>query len=329
MYAVETMDLTKSFEREGGKGDRIIAVDHVSLGVKEGEFFGLLGPNGAGKTTLIKILCTLIIPDEGTAKIAGHDVTKEADKVKENIGWLHGETGGRALYWRLSARDNLRFYSYLQNIPSNIADRRIDALLDFFDLTKDADRLVKDFSTGMKVRVMLARTLLPNAPVLLMDEPTVGLDAAGAIETRKLLRGLCKELGKTIVFTTHNILEAEKLCDRIAVMNKGRIIAIDTPLKLSETTRKFRGVEVRVSGPQEDALRALESMSIVKKVVKVQAEEDHTVIQLEVIDEDDAMATIPESLKSNRVKLIGIQVALPNLEEVFMSLTGEGKVEGG
>jgi len=329
MYAVETMDLTKSFEREGGKGDRIIAVDHVSLGVKEGEFFGLLGPNGAGKTTLIKILCTLIIPDEGTAKIAGHDVTKEADKVKENIGWLHGETGGRALYWRLSARDNLRFYSYLQNIPSNIADRRIDALLDFFDLTKDADRLVKDFSTGMKVRVMLARTLLPNAPVLLMDEPTVGLDAAGAIETRKLLRGLCKELGKTIVFTTHNILEAEKLCDRIAVMNKGRIIAIDTPLKLSETTKKFRGVEVRVSGSQEEALRALESMSVVKKVVKVQAEEDHTVIQLEVIDEDDAMARIPESLKSNRVKLIGIQVALPNLEEVFMSLTGEGKVEGG
>jgi len=138
------------------------------------------------------MLCTLIIPDEGTASVAGYDVLREPDKVKENIGWLHGETGGRALYWRLSARDNLKFYAYLQNIPSEVANRRINALLEFFDLTKDADRLVKDFSTGMKMRVMLARTLLSNAPILLMDEPTVGLDATGAIETRNLLKACAR-----------------------------------------------------------------------------------------------------------------------------------------
>ncbi|MEM2089006.1 MAG: ABC transporter ATP-binding protein, partial [Thermoproteota archaeon] len=185
-HAVETENLTKYFRKDGGK-DNIVAVDHVNLSVRTGEFFGLLGPNGAGKTTLIKILCTLIIPDEGTARIAGFDVVKEAEKIRECIGWLHGETGGRALYWRLSARDNLRFYAYLQNLPPDVSRKRIDALLEFFELNKDADRLVKDFSTGMKMRVMLARTLLSNAPILLMDEPTVGLDATAAIETRQLL----------------------------------------------------------------------------------------------------------------------------------------------
>jgi ABC-2 type transport system ATP-binding protein len=329
MYAVETLGLTKQFEKEGAKAARIVAVDHVSFAVEEGEFFGLLGPNGAGKTTLIKMLCTLIIPDEGTAKVAGYDILKQPDGVKESIGWLHGETGGRALYWRLSARDNLMFYAYLQNISSDVAKKRIDALLEFFDLSKDADRLVKDFSTGMKVRVMLARTLLPNAPVLLMDEPTVGLDATGAIETRNLLRSLCKELGKTIVFTTHNIVEAERLCDRIAVMNRGKIVAVDTPLKLSERMKRFRGVEVKVSGSQEEAVKVLEGVEGVKRIVKVRPEEDHTVIQLEVKNEDEALVRIPETLRSNGIRLIGVQMALPTLEEVFIDLTGDGTVGQG
>jgi len=326
MYAVETIDLTKYFKGEGGEGGRIIAVDHVNLGVKDGEFFGLLGPNGAGKTTLIKTLCTLIIPDEGTATVAGYDIMKQPDKVKESIGWIHGETGGRALYWRLSARDNLRFYAYLQNIPSMAAEKRINALLDFFELTKDADRLVKDYSTGMKVRVMLARTFLSNAPILLVDEPTVGLDALGAIETRNLLRALCRDLGKTIVFTTHNIMEAEKLCDRIAMMSKGKIVATDTPMRLSEVSRRFRGVEVRVSGSKEEAVGLLKRMEGVKRVVKAEPEEDYTVIQLEVQDEDEAMLRIPEYLRSNGFRLMAVQVALPSLEEVFMMLTG-GEVE--
>jgi len=327
MYAVETLGLTKYFQKEGAKVAKIVAVDHVSLGIEKGEFFGLLGPNGAGKTTLIKILCTLIIPDEGTAKVAGYDVVKQPDGVKESIGWLHGETGGRALYWRLSARDNLKFYSYLQNIPSDVAKKRIDALLEFFDLSDDADRLVKDFSTGMKVRVMLARTFLPNAPILLMDEPTVGLDATGAIETRSLLRSLCKELGKTIVFTTHNIVEAEKLCDRIAVMSNGRIVAIDTPLKLSERRKRFRGVEVRISDTQDDVPRILGGIEGVTRVVRVEREEDYMVVQLEVRDEEEALAKIPELLSAKGIRLIGIQVALPTLEEVFIDLTSEKRNE--
>ncbi|MEM3957680.1 MAG: ABC transporter ATP-binding protein [Thermoproteota archaeon] len=319
--AVETVNLTKYFKGDGGK-ERIVAVNYVNLSIREGEFFGLLGPNGAGKTTLIKILCTLVIPDEGTAKVAGFDVVKDAEKVRECIGWLHGETGGRALYWRLSARDNLRFYAYLQNIPPDIARKRIDALLEFFELSKDADRLVKDFSTGMKMRVMLARTLLSNAPILLMDEPTVGLDATGAIETRRLLQALCKELRKTIVFTTHNIFEAERLCDRIAVMSKGKVIAVDTPLRLSEITRKYRGVEVRFRGSSEEAVRILEGLEFVKRIISVQPEEDYTVIRAEVKDEEQALSEIPKAFGANRLRTIGVQIALPSLEEVFLSLTG-------
>jgi ABC-2 type transport system ATP-binding protein len=320
--AVETENLTKYFKKDSGK-ENIVAVDHVNLLVRAGEFFGLLGPNGAGKTTLIKILCTLIIPDEGTARIAGFDVVKEAERVRECIGWLHGETGGRALYWRLSARDNLRFYAYLQNLPSEVSKKRIDALLEFFELNKDADRLVKDFSTGMKMRVMLARTLLSNAPILLMDEPTVGLDATGAIETRKLLQSLCKDLNKTIIFTTHNIVEAERLCDRIAVMNKGKVIALDTPLRLSEVTRKYRGIEISFRGSSEEAEDLLKKIKIVKRIISVQPEEDHTVIRAEVEDEEQALSEIPSVFNAKRLKIIGIQIALPSLEEVFLNLTGE------
>ncbi len=320
--AVETENLTKYFKGDGGK-ERIVAVDHVNLSIREGEFFGLLGPNGAGKTTLIKILCTLVIPDEGTARVAGFNVVKDAEKVRERIGWLHGETGGRALYWRLSARDNLRFYAYLQNIPTDVARKRIDALLEFFELDKDADRLVKDFSTGMKMRVMLARTLLSNAPILLMDEPTVGLDATGAIETRRLLQALCKVLRKTIVFTTHNIFEAERLCDRIAVMSKGKVIAVDTPLRLSEITRKYRGVEIRFRGSSDEAVRILEGLGFVRRIISVQPEEDYTVIRAEVKDEEQALSEIPKAFGANGLRTIGVQIALPSLEEVFLNLTGE------
>lgn len=198
-------------------------------------------------------------------------------------------------------------------------------MLEFFELSKDADRLVKDFSTGMKMRVMLARTLLSNAPILLMDEPTVGLDATGAIETRRLLQALCRELHKTIVFTTHNIFEAERLCDRIAVMNKGRVIAVDTPLRLSEVTRKYMGVEVRFRGSAEEAVRILEGLRVVKRIISVEPEEDHTVIRAEVRDEEQALSEIPKAFSSNRLRTIGVQIALPSLEEVFLSLTGEEK----
>jgi ABC-2 type transport system ATP-binding protein len=323
MYAIKTQHLVKRFERkEDGKKKPFAAVDDIDLTVDEGEFFGLLGPNGAGKTTLIKILCTLILPDGGSASVNGFDVVKEAEKVRASIGWLHGETGGRALYWRLSARDNLRFYASLQNVPPDVAERRIDALLDFFDMTAEASTLVKDFSTGMKVKVMLARTLLPNPTILMMDEPTVGLDAATAIETRKLLKALSTDLGRTILFTSHNMFEVERLCTRIAIMNSGKIVAIDTPLRLSEITKEIRAVEVKISEIADSKILSLfQGLKGVQKVVKTEIGEDYSLIQVQVEDEQKAIATIPEFLQDKGLNVISIQRALPTLEDVYMKLT--------
>ena len=153
--AIEVMGVSKEYvSKEGGKKRVVRAVDDVDLTIMDREFVGLLGPNGAGKTTLIKILGTLILPTSGKARVAGHDVVRDPDRARSSFGWLHGETGGRALYWRLTALENLKFYSALQNVPSEVARKRIDILLDFFDLVKDKDKMVKDFSTGMKVRVM-------------------------------------------------------------------------------------------------------------------------------------------------------------------------------
>lgn len=306
----------------------MVAVDHVDLLVRSGELFGLLGPNGAGKTTLIKMLCTLILPSEGTAKVGGYDIVKQADKVRETIGWLHGETGGRALYWRLSARDNLRFYAYIQNVPANTAARRIEALLKFFGLEDGANTLVKDYSTGMKVRVMLARTLLPNPPVLLLDEPTVGLDAQTAIETRKLILSLNKELGKTILLTSHNLYEVERLCERVAIISSGKIVALGTMDQLAHLMREAKTIEVRLEGTDGDvAARIIRGLDVVRDVPLSERLGDCWVIRAEVSDLNLAIPRITEALAKGNCRIRGISEIRPSLEEIFVKITKGGSDE--
>ena len=325
-YAVETFDLTKVFESKEGGVKRIIkAVDHVNIKVRRGEFFGLLGPNGAGKTTFIKMLCTIILPTKGTAKVNGYDIIREPMKVRSCLGWFHGETGGRSLYWRLSAEDNLRFYAYLQNVPKDIAERRIEALLEFFGLTKDKKKLVKDYSTGMKVRVMLARALLHNPPILFMDEPTIGLDTISAVETRRLLKALNTELGKTIIFTSHNMFEVEQLCERIVMMKDGRVIADAPPSVLREMLRDVRAVEVEIreNGDLSRAIQALSSLSIVRRVVEVKSESLSAIVRLQVDDEYEAIPAIAGRLHNLGIKVSAIRRSEPTLEDIFVKLTRE------
>lgn len=302
----------------------MLAVDHVDLHVRSGELFGLLGPNGAGKTTLIKMLCTLILPTEGSAKVGGYDIVREAARVRESIGWLHGETGGRALYWRLSARDNLRFYAYIQNVPSKIASERIDALLDFFDLQDAADELVKDYSTGMKVRVMLARTLLPNPPILLLDEPTVGLDAQTAIETRRLILTLSRELNKTILLTSHNLYEVEKLCERVAIIDGGKIVALGTMDQLAHLIRQVKTIEVRLDVSHgADAAARIQAVELVKRIVASERVGDNWIVRAEVSDIDAAIPKIAGALAHGRFRIRGIEEIRPSLEEIFVKITEE------
>jgi ABC-2 type transport system ATP-binding protein len=323
-HSIETIGITKEYP---GKEKPLVAVDHVDLLIRSGELFGLLGPNGAGKTTLIKMLCTLILPTEGTAKVGGYDIVKEAAKVRETIGWLHGETGGRALYWRLSARDNLRFYAYIQNVPSDVARKRIEALLEFFDLKREADSLVKNYSTGMKVRVMLARTLLPNPPILLLDEPTVGLDAQTAIETRKLILTLNRELHKTILLTSHNLYEVEKLCERVAIINTGKIVALGTMDQLAHLIHEAKTVEVRLEGTDgEAATQIIQQLDLIRRVVISERSGDGWIIRAEVSDLDSAIPRIANALAGN-FRIRGISEIRPHLEEIFVKIT-EGNNHG-
>lgn len=290
-YAVETFSLSKTFKAKEKGGKRVVkAVDHVNIKVRKGEFFGLLGPNGAGKTTLIRILCTIILPDEGTAKVNGYDILKEPYKVRCSFGWFHGETGGRSLYWRLSAEDNLRFHAYLQNVPRDVAEKRINALLEFFPLSAERKKLVKEFSTGMKVKVMLARALLHNPPILFMDEPTIGLDTISAVETRDILKALNRELGKTIIFTSHNMFEVEQLCERVAITRRGRIIADASPSELREMLRDIHAVEVEIKTNMNSGRIAekLVVLPVVRRVLEVRNNVNGLAIKLQVDDEYEA-----------------------------------------
>ena len=326
-YAVETFNLTKIFKAEKEKSERriVTAVDHVNLKVRKGELLGLLGPNGAGKTTLIKMLCTVILPTEGTAKINGYDILEEPEKVRSSFGWFYGETGGRSLYWRLSAEDNLKFYAYLQNVPKDVAEKRIGALIDFFELSEDRGKLVKDYSTGMKVRVMLARALLHNPPILFMDEPTIGLDTIGAVETRKLLKAFSTDLGKTIIFTSHNMYEVEQLCERIAIMRDGKIIVDSSPSALREVLRDIRSIEVEIRDGvnPEEVVQKLANVPVVKKVVESRREGDSLIIRFQVEDEYEAIPALTERLHSYGVKVSSIRQSEPTFEEVFVKLTSK------
>lgn len=218
---------TKGWVR--GKKSSLMAVDGIDFSVSEGEIFGLLGENGAGKTTTIKMLITLLAPTSGVCKVLGCDTFKEADKVRGQINFVFG--GEMGVYRRLSARDNLLYFAGLYKIKGEEAKRRTEELLKLVELEEAADRLVETYSKGMIQRLQIARGLINNPKIIFMDEPTVGLDPLGANMLRDIIRKL-KEEGRTVLLTTHYMQEADELCDNIAIIHKGKIVALDTPAQL-------------------------------------------------------------------------------------------------
>ena len=214
----------------------LTALRDVSFSVRPGEVFGLLGPNGAGKTTLLKILAGLILPDGGTAAVNGRDVDREAALARRDVGLVI--TDERSFYWRLTGRQNLAFFGTLEDIPPPAVAGRVAAMLAFVGLEADADRMVKDYSAGMRHRLGIARGLLRNPQVLLFDEPTATIDPALARELRAFIREtLCRGEGRTVCLATHNLPEAEAVCDRIAILHRGRVRACDTPAGLKGLLR--------------------------------------------------------------------------------------------
>src|SRR5215208_7637746 len=252
MAVVEAENLRRTYKTTTGTFRRrsleVEAVRGVSFSIGEGELFGLLGPNGAGKTTTIKMLITLLIPTSGTAKVLGHDVVKDAREVRKRIGYVFG--GERGVYERLSGYDNLRYFAELYGVPPKEIRPRIESLLELVGLKGREQERTEGYSRGMKQRLHIARGLLHDPPVVFLDEPTIGLDPVGARELRGTIHTLV-EAGKTILLTTHYMFEADALCDRIAVITRGEIVAQGTPGDLKRTVGAGTVVEVEVFGMPE------------------------------------------------------------------------------
>jgi sodium transport system ATP-binding protein len=220
-------ELGKTFAAKG-KGAAVVAVDHVSLTARDGEITGILGPNGAGKTTLLRMLATLIVPDSGHATVNGHDVVRDREAVRRQIGVL---SDSRGLYPRLTARENIAYFGRLHGVPAATLDGRIDALLATLNLSALADRRVQGFSQGEKMKVAIARALVHDPQVVMLDEPTNGLDIMSVRALRDQLRVL-RAQGKCLVFSSHVMQEVAALCDRIVIMGNGRVVATGTTAEL-------------------------------------------------------------------------------------------------
>ena len=261
---VRALDLRRSYRTRAGTFRRerkeVEAVRGVSFDIEAGELFGLLGPNGAGKTTTSKLLITLLLPTGGSAQVLGHDVVADARVVRRHIGYVFG--GDRGLYERLSALDNLRYFAELYGVPPGEQRRRIGSLLEMVGLTGREKERVEGFSRGMRQRLHIARGLLHDPEVLFLDEPTIGIDPVGARELRGTIADL-REQGKTILLTTHYMFEADELCDRIAVIRGGEIVATGTPADLKQRVTAGHVVEVETFGlpaTSVDAVRTLDGV---------------------------------------------------------------------
>jgi ABC-2 type transport system ATP-binding protein len=241
---IEVNNLHRDYTAKKGwlrKSREIVhAVDNISFTVEKGEIFGLLGQNGAGKTTTIKMMITLLAPTKGTCKVLGFHTFGEEKQIRTRINFIFG--GEMGVYRRLSARDNLRYFANLYHIDYKVAQVRIDELLELVDLKEKANLLVETYSKGMIQRLQIARGLLNDPEILFMDEPTVGLDPLGAKMLKDIIRKQ-KEQGRTVVLTTHYMYEADELCDRIAIINKGKLIALDTPENIKANTRHSETLE--------------------------------------------------------------------------------------
>jgi ABC-2 type transport system ATP-binding protein len=319
---IEATDLRRTYRTSTGTFRRraleVEAVRGISFHVEEGELFGLLGPNGAGKTTTIKMLITLLIPTGGTATVLGHDVVEDAYEVRRQVGYVFG--GERGLYERLSAFDNLRYFSELYGVEPRDQKRRIHELLELVGLAGREKERVEGYSRGMRQRLHIARGLIHDPPVLFLDEPTIGLDPVGARELRTLVASLVTEQRKTVLLTTHYMFEADQLCDRIAVIARGEIVAEGTPSHLKGHVADLTVVEIETFGVTDEALERLRAHPGVSNV----AVEERDQAQVIHVSSPSGLELTNELLRHLDDTSVGrVAAREPTLEDAYVALVDE------
>ncbi len=296
----------------------LVAVDAVSFEVAKGEIFGLLGPNGAGKTTIISILSCITPPTSGSASVSGLDVVTDSLTARSRIGVVPQEI---ALYSTLSARDNLMFWGRMYGLRDRTLARRVDELLDVVQLSDRANSRIDTFSGGMKRRINIAAGLLHRPDVLFLDEPTVGIDP----QTRRSILDLVKELnteGLTVLYTTHYLEEAEFLCDRVGIMDEGKMIAVGTRDELTDSIGATGVIAVRADGLNDALVDWLASLPEVSEAAK---SDDR--LTLNVVRGANLLPTVVEKLTGSGIDIHSVDVTVPNLESVFLHLTGKRLAE--
>ena len=308
--AIEINNLTKKF------GD-FKAVDDISLNVKKNEIFGFLGPNGAGKSTTIRVLCTLAQPTSGSAKIAGYDLVKDSAKVRENIGLVAEKM---IMYDRLTAAENLRFFGKLYDIPKQKLEERIDETLELVDMQKWKDTQISKFSTGMKQRINVIRALLPEPKILFMDEPTLGLDPQTTFSIRDITREI-NQSGVTVILTTHAMTEAEALSDRVAIIDNGKIAALDTPQNLKNMISKSDTTifGVKITNLTSGLVKKIDTLNCVTAL----AQQDHYNLKISAKGKD-ASNQIIDTVRKEGGNIASITNSSEStLEDVFLAVTGK------
>ncbi len=306
-HAIETHNLTQKF------GD-LVAVNHVNLQIEKGELFGLLGPNGAGKTTFIHMLCTILPPTEGTAKVAGFDIDQNSDSVRAAIGIVFQDP---SVDNRLTGRENLDFHGRVYGMEKTQREKRIDEVLKLVELEKRANALVDTYSSGMRRRLEIARGLMHHPKIMFLDEPTLGLDPQTRRKIWEYVQMLNKQEGVTVLLTTHYMDEAEYLCDRVGIIDYGKIIALDEPEKLKD---QLEGDIVSLEVPQPK--KYAEVFRGIKYVKEVKMVGDY--LYLTVTGGEKTIPKLMDIVARRGGKVQSVGLRSPTLEDVFIRYTGRG-----
>jgi ABC-2 type transport system ATP-binding protein len=325
--AISARDVTRVYK---AKPQPVTALGGVDLDVRPGEYFGLLGPNGAGKTTLIKILTTLLLPTSGTARVAGFDVVTETAKIRRVINMVSG--GEQSGYGLLTAREQLWMFSQFYGLTQRDGWRRVDELIETTGITEQKDQKVRTLSTGQRQKLNFARGLLNDPWVLFLDEPTLGLDVAAARDLREhTLAWKAAAPARTVLLTTHYMVEAEQLCDRIAIVDRGRILALGTPEELRRRVQAESIFRIELDRlPEQGGLAGIGALPGVVSAVKADGEgeengagSDRVALKVALTD-DSALTSVVTAVAERGSNLVGLAKSEPSLEDVFVELVGRG-----